>query len=67
MPKELNAVSKGTYLNAEGETYRGIHVFNAPIGEPDYVKEVLEDKAHETCRVIQDYTSDMGYDHPQEL
>ena len=58
---------EGTYLNADGEIFKGIQVLNALIGEPDYGREVLEDKAHETCRVIQNYASDLADDLPQEL
>jgi hypothetical protein len=65
--EELRAISKGTYLNEEGAIYKGIHVFNAPIGEPDYVPEMLEDKAHETHRVINTYASDLADNHAQEL
>jgi len=64
IPDKLHAVFEGIYLNSDGEIFRGIHVFNAPIGELDYSREVFEDKARETCRVIQNYASNLVNDHP---
>ena len=42
-------------------------MFNTLIKELDYVREVLEEKAHETCMVIKDYTTNLVNDHQQEL
>jgi hypothetical protein len=67
LPEELGDIQEGTCLATNGEIYKGVHVFNAPIGDPEFVTEVIKDKAHKVCRVINDYATDLEEDHPQEM
>jgi hypothetical protein len=42
-------------------------VFNVPIGEPEYVKAVLRDKAMEVKEVTRTYVENLEDEYPQEL
>jgi hypothetical protein len=67
IPEELSDIEEDIYLANNGDLYKDIHVFNAPIGEPEFVAEVLKDKAHEVCGVIHNYSADLQDGHPQEM
>ncbi len=67
LPEEMSDVEEGTYLAATGDLNRGVHVFNALIGKPKFIAEVLNNKAHGVCRAIKDYTSNLQDEQPQEM
>ncbi len=46
LPEKLGDITEGRCYTTNGETYKRIMVFNAPIGEPEFVTEVLKDWAH---------------------
>ena len=47
IPSELSLMEEGIYVNEDGDRLRGVIVFNACVGEPEYVKAVLRNKAQE--------------------
>ena len=46
---------------------RGVHVFNVPVGDEDYIATALQPKASQATTTTRKYVEDLADDHPQEL
>jgi hypothetical protein len=44
-----------------------VTIFNVPVGEEEYVKHVLRDKAKKVNKITRDYTWDLEEENPHEL
>jgi len=67
IPDDLSGIEEGIYLATNGDLYMGIHVFNAPIGEPEFVAEALKEKAYDVRGLINDCFTDLQDGHHQEM
>ena len=47
-----------------GEKLRGVTIFNVPVGEDEYIRHVLRDKAEKVKKTTKDYTRDMEEETP---
>ncbi len=67
IPENLNHIQEGIFVNNLGERLRGVHDFNVPVGDADYVATVLQTKATQVRSTTRNYVKDLADDHPQEL
>jgi hypothetical protein len=67
IPAVLEHIQEGTYVNETGDIFRGILIFNVPVGEERYVEAVLRDKAQQVGQVTRQYVEDLEEEYPQEL
>ena len=60
-------MEEGIYVNENGDILRGVTVFNVPIGDPEYVETMLNNKARDVAGVARKYIEDLEEEHPQKL
>ncbi len=51
IPREIEHIEEGAYVNDSGEVLRGVQIFNVPVGEERYVTAMLREKARQVGKV----------------
>jgi len=67
IPEGFKHMQEGIFVNNTRDRLRGLHVFNVPVGDPDYVATVLKTKAIQVGTTTRNYMTDLTDEHPQEM
>ena len=67
IPTELEQIEEGILVDETRNILRGIHVFNVPVGEEEYVAAVLREKARKVESTTRRYMDDLEKKFPHEL
>ena len=64
--ENLKHIQDGIFINNDGDKLRGVHVFNVPVGDANYIATILQTKASQVTSSTRKYVEDLADDHPQE-
>ena len=63
----MEQIEEGISVDEIGNILRGIHVFNVPVGEEEYVAAVLREKARKVESTTRRCMDDLEEKYPHEL